>query len=88
LSATRKSSGYEGEAIIDPENKLVRYFKENDMVEVAISEMKIATGRKKYEFGMAQPAILVLTEEGEVLESWAIIPSVVRPPSAIFSWDC
>jgi hypothetical protein len=67
---TRKSSGYEGEAIIDRENKLVGYFNEKEMVHVTVSD-------RNYEFGMAQPAILVVMGNGTVLETWAIIPSLV-----------
>jgi hypothetical protein len=70
LPATRKSSSYEGEAIIDRENKLVDYFKEKEVVHVTVSD-------RNYEFGMAQPAILVVTSEETVLEKWAIVPSLV-----------
>ncbi|PVH71517.1 hypothetical protein DL98DRAFT_521017 [Cadophora sp. DSE1049] len=73
LVATRKSSGYQGEAIIDPENKLAKYFKERSLLDVAISEMKL----RRYEFGMAQPAILVIGRDGAVLENWAIVPGMV-----------
>jgi hypothetical protein len=49
------------------------------MVEVAISEMKLSTGLRNYEYGMAQPTILAVAREGEeVLERWAIVPSLVR----------
>lgn len=48
------------------------------MVEVAISEMRLSTGLRNYEFGIAQPAILVVAREGEeVLERWAIVPGLV-----------
>lgn len=57
------------------------------MVDVTISSMEFAMGLRKYEFGMAQPAILVVGREKEVLESWAIVPSVVCPHSLIFSWN-
>ena len=35
------------------------------------------TEKKGYEFGLAQPAVVVLKKGGEVLESWAIVPSLV-----------
>jgi len=74
----RKSTGWSGEGISDPENKLVQYFKERDMVDVAISATGVATGhRTYYTHGMAQPAILAVRKTGEVLEKWAIVPSVV-----------
>lgn len=85
VPSTRKSSGYDGEVIIDPENKLVKYFKEKNMAEVAISSMEIAMGLRKYEFGMAQPAILVVGREEEVLESWAIVPNFVCPHLSMFA---
>jgi hypothetical protein len=49
----------------------VKYFKERDLLDVAISE------KKGYEHGMAQPAILVIGKGGDVLEKWAIVPSAV-----------
>ncbi|KAE9370057.1 hypothetical protein N431DRAFT_441934 [Stipitochalara longipes BDJ] len=69
LATTRTTSGYNGEAIVDPENILVEYFKERGLLDVAISE------KKGYEHGMAQPAILVIKSDGTVLEKWAIVPS-------------
>ena len=64
-------TGYDGEAIVDTENILVKYFKERDLLNVAITE------KKGYEHGMAQPAILVIKNDGTVLEKWAIVPSTV-----------
>lgn len=49
----------------------MKYFRDKDLLDVAISE------KKGYEHGMAQPAILVIGRDGEVLEKWAIVPSVV-----------
>lgn len=78
LDTMRKSTGWDGEGISDPENKLVQYFKERDMVNVAISTALGATGgRTYYAHGMAQPAILAVRKNGEVLEKWAIVPSLV-----------
>jgi len=73
LPDTRKSTGYSGQAIIDEGNELVRHFKGKGWVDVAISE------KKGYEYGMAQPAILVLKSDpaDTVLESWAIVPGLV-----------
>lgn len=84
LAATFKSTGYNGEAIVDPENILVKYFKGRDLLDVAISE------KKGYEHGMAQPAILVIGRDGEVLEKWAIVPSVVCDddfPFSVLEWS-
>ncbi|KAF4624544.1 hypothetical protein G7Y89_g13626 [Cudoniella acicularis] len=82
LPATRKSTGYTGEAIVDVENVLASEFKRRGWVDVAITE------KKGYKFGMAQPAVLVLRGKGkgmgmgegevEVLEKWAIIPSAMN----------
>jgi len=67
----RDSTGYTGEAIVDTQNSLVQYFREKGLVNVAITE------KKGYEFGMAQPAVLVIKSDGTVLEKWAIVPSAV-----------
>ena len=74
LDATRKSSGYQGEVIVDPENKLAAYLKEKGWLDVAISR------KGGYDHGMAQPAVLVLRKKDqgvEVLYSWAIAPGTV-----------
>jgi hypothetical protein len=82
LSETRKASGYEGLVIIDEANSLAKELKRRGLIDVAISE------KKGYKEGMAQPAILVgrqirggdgmMTEEREVLEKWAIVPSAMN----------
>jgi len=72
LPETRKSTGYDGEAIVDEENILAKHLKEAGQVDVAISEWK------GYPKGMAQPAILVLSNSNEVLEKWAIVPSLMN----------
>ncbi|KAL7940536.1 hypothetical protein V8C42DRAFT_356182 [Trichoderma barbatum] len=69
LAQVRSSSGYTGEAINDPGNKLAEYLATNGMVTVVITE------REGYPHGMAQPAILVIKKDGSVLENWAIVPS-------------
>ena len=74
LDATRKSSGYQGEVIVDVENKLAAYLKEKGWLDVAVSK------KGGYDRGMAQPAVLVLRKKGqdvEVLYSWAIVPGTV-----------
>jgi len=71
LETTRKTTGYQGEAIIDPEHILAKYLKERGLLDVAISE------KKGYEHGLAQPSILVIKSDGTVLEKWAIVPSKV-----------
>lgn len=76
LAATRKSTGYNGRVIIDPEHVLAKYLKEKDLLDVAITE------KKGYEHGLAQPAVLVIKPDGRVLEKWAIVPSAVRQTCA------
>lgn len=71
LPASRTTTGYQGEAIVDPEHVLAKYFKEKGLLDVAITE------RKGYEHGLAQPAVLVIQKDGTVLEKWAIVPSAV-----------
>lgn len=89
LAATRKASGFQGTILVDTENVLARHLRERGMVDVAISE------KKGYAHGMAQPALLVVRggkgvagekgmEEGEVLERWAIVPSLVSSFSLPF----
>ncbi len=71
LQATRSASGYSGEAIVDPVNVVVRYLKARNILDVAVSE------KKGYDHGMAQPAVLVLKQDGTVLFHWAIVPGLV-----------
>ncbi|KAL5328705.1 hypothetical protein ACEPPN_002207 [Leptodophora sp. 'Broadleaf-Isolate-01'] len=72
LPETRKLTGYQGDAIVDPGNELVGHLRERFGLEVAISE------KKGYVNGMAQPAVLVVRREGEVLEKWAIVPGLMN----------
>jgi hypothetical protein len=58
----------------------VKEFKSKGWVNVAVSE------KKGYVNGMAQPAILTLKKDGTVVESWAIVPSLVSTPPLIFSF--
>lgn len=71
LSATRSATGYTGAAIADPSNLLVKELSRRGLLDVAITE------RKGYQYGMAQPAVLVISMDGTVLESWAIVPKMV-----------
>ncbi|KAJ7676149.1 hypothetical protein B0H17DRAFT_1161534 [Mycena rosella] len=58
LDDTRAATKYDGKAIVDPENRLAKELDARDLVHVAISE------RSSYDHGMAQPALLVLKEDG------------------------
>ncbi|KZP07986.1 hypothetical protein FIBSPDRAFT_965190 [Athelia psychrophila] len=71
--ATRKSSGYTGEIIVDTENFLAKELKQRGWLDVAISS------RWGYEHGMAQPSLLAIKQNKEVPYSWAIVPSLDRP---------
>jgi hypothetical protein len=71
LSATRSATGYTGDAIVDPSHLLVKELKRRGLLDVAITE------RKGYEYGVAQPAVLVIKKDGTALESWAIVPKMV-----------
>ncbi|KAL7908473.1 hypothetical protein GGI35DRAFT_486531 [Trichoderma velutinum] len=69
LAQVRSSSGYTGQAINDPENILAKHLAANGMVTVAITEWE------GYPHGLAQPAILIIKKDGDVVENWAIVPS-------------
>ena len=75
LASTRASTGYDGEAIVDPQNLLAEELRRRGLIEVAITE------KKGYAHGMAQPSVLVLTgadgADPKVLQKWAIVPSMV-----------
>ena len=80
LAATRKSANnYSGEAVVDPEHKLANYLREKGLLDVAVTE------KGGYVKGVAQPAILVVKRDGEVLEQWAIKPSTVCDVKASLS---
>lgn len=72
LASTRESSGYEGRAIVDPENLLAAELKRRGKLDVAITE------KKGYDHGMAQPAVLVMKEDGTILQKWEIVPSAMN----------
>lgn len=69
----RSATGYEGPAIVDPENVLVKQLKKKGLVDVAIGNMRL----RGYLHGMAQPAVLIAQQDGTVLYSWAIVPRLV-----------
>jgi hypothetical protein len=78
VAATRQASGFQGTILVDTENELATYLKQQGTLDVAISE------KKGYVKGKAQPAVLAVrrgkgvgTEKGEILERWAIVPSLV-----------
>lgn len=73
ITATRAASGYTGTLIVDEDNQLVKEMKSTAATDVAITE------RKGYAKGMAQPAVIVIKNSGEVVHSWAIVPSLVSP---------
>ena len=72
LPETINASGYSGEVIVDPRNKIAAELKQRINLNVAISS------KSGYEHGMAQPAILVMKNDGTVLFDWAIVPGVMN----------
>ena len=71
VEKSRAASGYTGAAISDPDNFIASKMRERGSVDVAI------TAKNGYPHGMAQPAILIIRKDGEVLYSWAIEPKTV-----------
>jgi hypothetical protein len=79
LSLTREKSGYEGEVMVDTENILAGYLRGKGWVDIVVQEGWVLEMRG-YSKGMAQPGVLVIQKKKdgeEVLESWAIVPSLV-----------
>lgn len=72
LAATINASGYTGEIIVDPTNMIAAEMKQRVNLNVAISS------RSGYAHGMAQPAILVMKNDGTVLFDWAIVPGLMN----------
>ncbi|KAJ6113514.1 hypothetical protein N7523_006831 [Penicillium sp. IBT 18751x] len=72
LQDTINASGYSGEVIVDPTNKIAAELKQRVNLNVAISP------KAGYEHGMAQPAILVMKNDGTVLFDWAIVPAMMN----------
>lgn len=70
LEKTRTATGYNGEAISDPEHAIAGELKRRFGLDVAISE------KGGYPHGMAQPAVLVLKNDGTVVYKWAIVPKL------------
>ncbi|KAF7976228.1 hypothetical protein HWV62_7252 [Athelia sp. TMB] len=71
-AATRKLSGFTGEILVDTENLLAAELKKRGLLHVAISE------KAGYEHGMAQPSVLAVKQNMDVLYSWAIVPSLMN----------
>jgi peroxiredoxin len=71
IDATRERSGYQGEIIVDQELRIATELREKGLLNVAVSN------KGGYPNGMTQPAVLVMTEEGEMLYRWEIVPSTV-----------
>ena len=71
LAATLASTGYTGNTINDPDNLVAQKLKDLGKVNVVISD------KSGYPNGMAQPALLIMRKDGDVLYSWAIEPSLV-----------
>lgn len=76
LERTRSSSGFSDTVIVDPENILAKELKSRGRLDVAISTNGAAWFRG-YKHGMTQPALLVMKNDGTVLQRWAIVPSLV-----------
>ncbi|KAH6991322.1 hypothetical protein BKA56DRAFT_574243 [Ilyonectria sp. MPI-CAGE-AT-0026] len=72
LPATRDSTGYTGDAIVDPQNLLAAELKARGLLDVAISK------KSGYPHGMAQPSVLVMRPDGSVLQHWAIVPGLMN----------
>ena len=74
LEKTRGATQWDGLSIIDANLELVDEMRKRGWVDVKLTK----TTKDGYAKGqMAQPAVLVLRHGGEVLESWAVIPSLV-----------
>lgn len=73
---TRKTTGFKEQILADEKNEIAEELRKRKVLDVAVGE------KKEYEFGMVQPAVLVLGKGGKVLERWAIVPSAVSfvPP--------
>lgn len=78
------------QCIGDPENVIAKYLREKQYIPLVISgkngdrgqdtvyNSKIHTRISMYENGMVQPGVLVAKQDGEVLFSWAINPSLMN----------
>lgn len=69
----RSATDYTGPVIVDVENVLVKELTKRKVADIAISNMPV----RRYDHGMAQPAVFVLKQDGTVLFSWAIVPALV-----------
>ena len=77
LPKTRAATGYNGEAISDPDHAIAGELKGRFELDVAISD------KGGYPYGMAQPAVLVLKNDGTVVYKWAIVPKLVCSPLSL-----
>lgn len=66
------ATGYAAEVIVDTKNEIAAELKRRGTLNVAISD------KAGYEHGMAQPAVLVMKNDGTVLYMWAIVPGVMN----------
>jgi hypothetical protein len=76
LNAVRASTGFADPVIVDPEHVLADHLKSKGLLDVAISDSQVYRLRG-YKNGLAQPAVLVLGQDGTVMYRWAIVPSLV-----------
>ncbi len=76
LNAVRASTGFAGPVIVDPEHLLAKNLKSKRLLDVAISDSQVYRLRG-YKHGLAQPAVLVIRQDGTVMYRWAIVPSLV-----------
>lgn len=81
LAKVRRATGFNETVITDPENRLAAELKARGLLDVAISDSTVWRLRG-YKHGLAQPALLVIKNDGTVLQKWAIVPSLVRPPGS------
>ncbi|KAK3294167.1 uncharacterized protein B0H64DRAFT_181107 [Chaetomium fimeti] len=77
LDKVRSSAGFSDKVIVDPENSLAKHLKNKELLDVVISDSQLYRLRG-YKHGMAQPALLVLKNDGTVLQRWAIVPSLMN----------
>ncbi len=76
LEKLRASTKLADPVIVDPENLLVKHLKDKGFLDVAVSDSQLWRLRG-YQDGLAQPALLVIRNDGTVLYQWAIVPSLV-----------
>ncbi|KAK3896836.1 hypothetical protein C8A05DRAFT_39613, partial [Staphylotrichum tortipilum] len=77
LNTLRASTGLADNMIVDSENLLAKHLKDKGLLSVAISDSQLYRLRG-YKHGLAQPAMLVIKNDGTVLYEWAIVPSLMN----------